>query len=291
MLQAFKFLFTAMTVPCELILYESQFTTAQALAQQIIGRTKALENKYNFHNPDSWLNQTINQRSDQQVTLDEECTAILKQVRQLSVMTNGLFDITVGSLSHAAKSQPNKPLHELKTELQSAMGINSWHLDKHTLLFNDPRSCLDLGGVIKEFAVDEAGKIAQQASGGSLISFGGDMRINGRKPDETPFHIGVRDPENKDQLLLSIAVEDASVATSGNYERKTRFANEDKEHIIATTTESVSDILSSTVIAEDTLTAGIYSTALMLNPATALPDDIQQILVGKGQKIYSNVAG
>ena len=105
--------FSAMTVPCQLLLTgecTADLTTAALAVEQ---NTKRLENKYNFYQQDSWLNSVINNRQLASVVLDKETAQVLTSVRQLSEATLGCFDITVGTLKRTAMRYPDMTHQQL----------------------------------------------------------------------------------------------------------------------------------------------------------------------------------
>lgn len=279
-MQEHRFQFAAMTTPCSISLVDACPRQANIIAQQIMLRTRALERKYNFHNPDSWLNRVINQRRSNRVAVDAEAASVLEKVWMLSTSTVDRFDISIATLNHAAKEHPGVCRETLREELSAAMGTHCWRVNGYWLEFDDARTRLDLGGVIKEFAVDKAAELAAGAGGGSLISFGGDVRVQGRKANGDLYRVGVKNPDAPEQLLMSLALENVAITTSGNYERQ--------EHIISDT--PATSALSATVIAEDALTAGVYSTSLMLDVETTLPDEMKCVVVDKHRQVYSNLA-
>ena len=279
-MQEFRFQFAAMTTPCHVSLVDACPKQAAAIAQQIMLRTRALERKYNFHNPDSWLNRVINQRRSRRVAVDAEAASVLEQVWQLSTSTADRFDISIATLNQATKHNPGVCRDALRDDLTDAMGTHCWRVDGHWLEFDDARTRLDLGGVIKEFAVDKAAELAADAKGGSLISFGGDMRVQGRKANGDLYRVGVKNPDAPEQMLMSLALENVAITTSGNYERQ--------GHIVSNTPKT--SALSATVIADDALTAGVYSTSLMLDVATTLPDEMKCVVVDRYRQVYSNLA-
>ncbi len=287
MLNPYSFQFAAMTTPCELMIYHASAQDAGAIARAIHSQTKALEEKFNFHAPGSWLNKAINERTKDCVEVDEQTYRVLSQVRQLSEQTDGFFDICVGSLRKAATQFPGLERSVLAKNLAPAMGLEAWSLHNGAVYFKDTRTCFDLGGVIKEFAVDEAAKLTAQAPGGSLVSFGGDMKVTGRKADGSYIRVGIRDPENKEHLLMTLAVENVAITTSGNTERQTQVGGKKVGHIVGQGGDN--RLLSATVISDSAMAGGIFSTALVVKPDLVLPDDIQQVLIGADRKIYSDL--
>ncbi|PIE43537.1 MAG: thiamine biosynthesis protein ApbE [Gammaproteobacteria bacterium] len=289
MTQPHRFQFAAMTVPCEISILGGLRTTAETVAKSIHQSTKSLERTYNFYSDDSWLSRELNQRGASRVRLNPEQIRLFQRVRDLSELTAGLFDPTIGTIKLASWDRPDASRTQLVGELEPAMGLDSWQLDGDYLVFRDTRTAFDLGGVIKEYAVDVAASLASQAGVNCLINFGGDMHVKGRKPNGDYVAIGVKDPLSPDRVLCTLAVENAGLTTSGFYERTVTIGGEQGTHIIGNRQTKSASILSATVIAPSTLEAGVFSTALMLDPALTVPEHIQYIVVGEGRKIYSNL--
>jgi thiamine biosynthesis lipoprotein len=292
--QNHRFQFVAMTVPCEISVMGGSRNTAQTLAKTIHRSAKTLEKTYNFYAPDSWLSQQVNHRSTPRVRLTLEQLAIFQRLRDFCVQTNGLFDPTIGSIKYAARRQFNISKNHLLNELKPAMGLTSWSLDGDFLVFNDERTAFDLGGVIKEYAVDVAASLATKVGASCLINYGGDMHVKGRKSNGDYVAIGVKDPLSTDRVLCSLAVENAGLTTSGFYERTLTIGGKEEAHIINNQIQdhikhTPASILSATVIAPSTLEAGIFSTALMLDPTLTVPNHIQYLVVDKSRQIYSNL--
>lgn len=298
-MKPYSFTFSAMTVPCDILLYERSQAAANELAQAIFSSTKRLESRYNFHDAKSWLSKAVNEASGgypvpnrhipktRKIRLDNEGLRVFRKIRHLSEATEGLFDVTVGTLTRAAKLLPHHSKAELEEMLGTAMGLDAWSVKGSELHIYHPETRFDLGGVIKEYAVDEAASLVRSASGGSVISYGGDMRVSGRKPNGDFLKVGIRNPQNTDSILASLAVEDVGIATSGNYERSVLIGGQRSTHIIGARLSHA--VQSATVIGESALESGVYSTVLMINPEHTLPNHLQQILVDHHGKLYGNV--
>lgn len=292
-----KFEFIAMTTPCELALQHIDERAATEAAKLIFHNTGRLERKYNFFSPESWLTEQVNERETGRVPLDAESRKILSEVRRLSEAVAGVFDITVGTvrqhqainggfraaefLRRAAALSRERVMHEYA----GAMGYAAWDIEGDELIFNHTMTRLDLGGAVKEYAVDCAADIAIQTGCTGLISFGGDLRVIGKKISGEPFRVGIKNPLNPAESLMAIPLENAALTTSGVYERKDSTAGGGSAcHIISSAMgnegsaadreRTRADTLSATVIAETALASGILSTSLVLNPTLPLPDGV-----------------
>jgi len=274
--------FTAMTVPCELILFASE---AKVLAQQIELNMRRLEAKYNFHDEASWLNRIINQRSAPTVVIDPETADILHRVRQCSEITRGVFDITIGTVKRFnAQKIESLSREAVYQQMAPFMGLTAWALSENgaktsTLTLPYAATQLDLGGVIKECAVDQAIALACQAGAtGILVNFGGDIRTLGSKADGSDFIVAVLNPKDTQQPMFALPLVNQSLTTSAHYQRSYAFRDQQTSHILASRGVHP-QVLSSTVVADTALEAGIYSTALTIDPTLTLPDNVGFALV------------
>lgn len=264
--------FTAMTVPCVLQIYAKSSESVEHLAMKIEENTHRLEDTFNFYSENSWLSKKLNRRLSNDVDLDEESLAIFKKIKELSHYTQGCFDPTIGSVKKLLNAHPNLSREEAYARLNTVMGNDSWQMNASGLHVFDSRTQFDLGGVIKEIAVDQAVKIAKQHGIDSmLVNFGGDIRALGRKPDESPFNVAVLNPKQPDKPLFVISICDEALTTSAHYERRFQFGGENSSHILAEKGHH-QDILSVTVVAPSAFEAGALSTSLTLNPHIDLPD-------------------
>lgn len=155
---------------------------------------------------------------------------------------------------------------------------------------------LDFGAVAKGYTGDRVSALMKEEYGvtSALLNLGGNVQAIGRKPDGTPWRIGIRDPYGED-MLGTLEVEDAAVITSGGYERF--FAGEDGTiywHIIDPSTGYPADsgLLSVTVTGQEGTVCDALSTALFVmgaDSATAYwkaHAGFDMILVTEQEEIY-----
>jgi thiamine biosynthesis lipoprotein len=114
---------------------------------------------------------------------------------------------------------------------------------------------LDPSGYVKGWAV--AGAAARLSEAGArdfCINAGGDVAVRGRPAPGRLWRIGIRHPEQPQQLAAVLAGEDLAVATSGQYERGA--------HILDPHTGAPPEgLLSVTVVGPDLAVADAYATA------------------------------
>lgn len=260
----YQYQFGAMTVNCQLMLVGTDQAQLHQAAVAVELQTMKLHHKYNFYDQDSWLNKTINQRQLSSVVLDKETADILAKVRTLTKLTQGQFDICVGTLKWPEHNFVSDHIEQRQAQYQTAMGLKAWSLDSAILRFNHQATRIDLGGVVKEYAVDQAMIICQRLGvKAGLINFGGDCISWGYKADKQAFRVALQHPLQKNKMCASIALTNQALTTSGHTQRHLILGEQRYSHLIGT---KVGQILSVSVISNSALTSGIFSTALSINP-------------------------
>ena len=275
--------FMAMTVPCEVTLIASDSAT---LARNIEANTRRLEAKFNFYSDTSMLTETINQRSGKRVVIDTETRDILVKVREYSIATQNIFDITVGTVKTLLQNSA-KTREQVYQDAVPYMGLAAWDIEDNILIMHFPITQLDLGGVIKEVAVDQAMAIVEQASSGALINFGGDVRAAGCKVDGSDFVVGVVNPHQQTHALFALPLRNQALTTSAHYARRQQFSDQESSHILASQ-DTHRQVISVTVVADSALQAGIMSTALTINPRLTVPEEIGFALIDEQLNVHQN---
>ena len=297
--------FHAMTVPCEVQILSLDLThfpkaCAKSIAAEIEQNTHRLEGKYNFYSDNSWLTRQINQRTTSEVELDSESAEVFEHLDRLSQLTFDTFDTTVGSIKHLLKQKPKMSHSHAFQALSSALGKQAWELkeaigqeetvdlQRTRLHVPDSRTRFDFGGVIKEYAVDQAVKIGKRLGATSmLVNFGGDIYALGTKPDGSPFNIAVLDPRDNKTPFFAVPITDLALTTSAHSERQMQFGDKTTSHILSKQ-DVEKKILSVTAIASSTLEAGVLSTSLTLNPNISLPEESAVIYIDDQLHIHQS---
>ena len=156
----FVYKFSAMSTPCEVILYSDEKIKADSVAHAILNETKRLEKKYNYYNKDSLLSQ-INTRATKE--LDNETKSLLNRAKDYYKQTDGIFDITVATIKNLYTQTPTiKELDAQKKTLSEFVGCEHFEIKKNKILFDNEFTTIDLGGFVKEYAVDRAVNIVKK---------------------------------------------------------------------------------------------------------------------------------
>lgn len=228
------------------------------MASEIFKEAKRLESKYSYFLPDSIVSR-INDRASSNVTLDDESYEIIQKTLLFCKDTNFVFDIAkAGALKNAHTAQS-----------QAFASSKHIQLSANELIFSNQFTKIDLGGVIKEYAVDRARDILIDAQiDGALVDFGGDICALGTK-NGNKWKIGVKNPKNPKVDIAVVELENMCIATSGHYERKGHIA----------TQENGSKYIQASCVGKSAMEAGIFSTAFLVGGSVSLPPTLSAVLI------------
>ena len=279
--------------------WSDEAVKGDAAIDAVMADMRRIDELMSHYKPESQLSQ-INARAAQEpVQVDAELFDLIKLSTHYSVITEGAFDITYASVGHLY----DYPHHVKPTEEQikaALPGVN-WRnmlLDPvhHTVRFEHAGMRIDLGGIGKGYAVDR-GIAILQARGfqHALVTAGGDSRIIGDRMGR-PWVIGIRNPDDKDQVVTRIPIVNSAMSTSGDYERYFDEGGIRYHHIIDPRTgHSASKVRSATILGPTaTETDGMSKTAFVLGPEKALeiinrlPQYDAIFVTPEGKVLYSN---
>ena len=257
---------------CSIQLYATCRAEFDEVSQRVEAEIARIESRYSRYLETSFL-AAINRSARQAETIrvDAETARLIDYAYACHAKSGGLFDITSGRLRRVwdfGREQAISDMGRLKAELR--------HVGMHRLAWNDPELGfevpgmeLDLGGIVKEYAADQAAAICR-AGGVShgLVELGGDIAVIGPHPDGSDWIVGVQHPVDRDALLMNIGVGSGGVATSGDYERYIELDGRRYSHLLNPITGwPVHGLVAVTVVAQHCLLAGSLATIAMLKGA------------------------
>lgn len=280
--------FSAFCTPCDLILNHELKSVCDDAASEILKNSKQLEEKYSFFTNSSivWH---INNRKNNKVLLDLQTKELLQEVFSLMRKTNYTFDIAYsGTLKQCYELKSLQDIQNKKNELLQFASHECLELKNDELIFSNNHTKIDLGGVVKEYAVDEASKVLEKYNiKSALINFGGDIKAIGLKNNQK-WRIGIKNPKKPDEDLKVIEIENVALTTSGHYERSHSVENQNFSFIMQKPNLN-SKFIQATTIYNSALAAGIFSTSLLINDNINPLKDMQILTIDSNLKIYTNL--
>jgi len=204
------------------------------------------------------------------VTVSSELITLINRSINFSDKSGGAFDITFASIGYFYDYRNQKqPSEQLIKQKLDAINYKKIIIKDQTVSFMEHGMRIDLGGIAKGHAVDQAIKILQQCGiKQALVSAGGDTRILGDKQGQS-WMIGIQHPRDENAVALSIPLSDSAISTSGDYERffmVNENAGEKRVHHIINpdTGTSARKSWSATVIGPDATTTDALSTTVFI---------------------------
>ncbi len=236
------------------------------------------EAKYSRFLPESWISQINAAAGECWVAVDAEMDKLFVLCDQMSFVTRGVFDPTALPLVQLWNWKASPVRVPDDSEIEAARARVGWRQIQRSpgkIFLPKAGMCLDLGGMGKEYAVDQVTLLARsQGATGVLVDFGADLRVSGPPPDGRPaWHIGLDDPKKPGRPWCGLAIRDAAVATSGDYLRKFEINGRRYGHILDIRTGRPVDngCRAVSVVAPSCTLAGMLSTAaFVLGPEEGL---------------------
>lgn len=205
---------------------------------------------------------------------------------EISKETQGAFDITVAPLANAWGFGFKKGTFPDSTMIDSLLEMTGYQkvkLENGRIIKEDPRLMLNCSAVAKGYAVDVvAHYLDRKGIKNYMVDIGGEVVVKGQNPKSESWRIGINKPIDdslsvNQELQTTLQLSDVGIATSGNYRNYYYKDGKKYAHTIDPRTgyPVQHNILSSTVVAQDCMTADALATAFMvmgLEEAVAFAD-------------------
>lgn len=204
------------------------------IAEQIKKRALDLHRRFSFFEPESDIFRINEQAGMNPVTVHQDTLFVLSHALAYGRETMGAFDITSGALGRLWRDAiyfEQIPSELEITACRSMSSLADLIVDQAegTAFLRRNGQQIDLGGIAKGYAADEALKILEKNHvHNALINFGGTVIAIGRKQ-----RIGIQNPyQTVGDFMADIVIENQAVVTSGSYERGFFLGGRRYHHII-----------------------------------------------------------
>ncbi len=282
------------------LIAEDNETTAEAISGvfQEIQRIEKIMSR-SVEGSDIWhVNQGAGERG---VEVSPDAISVIRAAQEISHLSGGAFDITVGSLVSLwdrCRKEDRIPSRRELAEALRLVGYRDLEIreEKRALFLRRKGMELVLGGIAKGYAVDQAVRLLQGLGFRDfIVNAGGDLRTGGTKLG-VPWVVGIQDPRDKSKILVRMTAKDSAVATSGDYERYFVKAGIRYHHILDPFTGFPAEKCRSvTVLHRELMWADALATAVfVLGPEKGmalveeLPDAEALIIDSKGEPTASS---
>jgi len=276
----------------------------QAAIAAVMDEMRRIDETYSPYIESSALAQVNANAAQKAMPLSPEFSLLVARSLRYSELSGGAFDITFASLGwfydYRGKKKPDA---EQQKTLLPAINYRFLQFDPkaNTLAFAHPNVRIDLGGIAKGYAVDQAVEILRRrGSFHASVSAGGDSRLLGDRRGR-PWLIGIKNPRQHGpedrEVVLTMPLNDVAVSTSGDYERYfiDEKTGERVHHIINPKTgKSAQGVISVTILGPQGIDTDALSTTVFVLGVNAglalldkLPDFDGVIIDAQGKVHYS----
>jgi thiamine biosynthesis lipoprotein len=286
-LQRFSRAEVHMGVEFEVVLYANSAARGEAALSRAMARIAALDKTLSDYDPESELSKLSessvvlsSQRpaSFPTVKLSDDLWTVLAVSHEISVASDGAFDVTLGPLTklwRRARRWKELPDPNVLATARASVGYPFLKLDSQarTGQLLKPNMRLDLGGIAKGYAADEAVKTVVAAGiSRVLVRASGDIAAADPPPGQEGWRIGVAPLNPDDPPKQFVALANRAISTSGDARQHLVVNGRRYSHIIDPRAGAgISGRSSVTVIAPRGIVAdGVATAASVLGPDGAL---------------------
>lgn len=253
-------------------LYANDESRASTAFEAAFDEVDRLEEALSNYRDTSELSRINRLAGSQAVTTDPEVFGLLQTSLDYSKKTDGAFDITVGPLMKAWGFFRASGHYPSQAELDTAKAKIGWQnvgLDatNRTVHFGKQGMELDLGAIGKGYTVDRMVNVLREAGIQSALVDAGSSTLYalGAPPGKRGWTVRVPRPGHRDETVSTVLLRDASLSTSGNYEKFFRLNGHVYCHILNPHTGApVQGMLQTSVIAHDGTTTDALSTSMFV---------------------------
>lgn len=208
------------------------------------------------------------------VELDDIFLGNFKLSQEVSMATNGDFDITVRPLVELWGFGKKEATDVTEYEVDSILdfiGFQKVKLENSKVVKTDPRLQIDFDAIAQGYSVDVmAAYLKSLGIARFLVDIGGEVYASGMKPDNLYWQVGIERPKDNEaygeSIMAIVSLKDKGMATSGNYRKFYVKDGVKYSHTIDPHTgyPAQRKILSATIIAADAAHADAFATACMV---------------------------
>ena len=245
-LRRFEFTQIEMAVTVKIVLYSPDADTATVAAKDAFARVHALNGILSDYDPESELRRLCDTSGEgKAVHVSPELWKVLEHAQRVSQQSEGAFDVTVGPvvrLWRRARRQKELPTPQALRQARDLVGYKNIKLDagRRTVELLKKGMRIDLGGIAKGYAMDEALAVLQRhGMTRALVEAGGDMRL-GEPPPGVPgspgrsgWRVGIPPLDSPQAAPLSyLELSRVAVSTSGDSIQYVEIAGKRYSHVV-----------------------------------------------------------
>jgi len=269
--QLTRFTFTEyhMGVDARLIVYAPDQTTAENACAAAFEKMADLDTIMSDYRKESELMKLCDVAWEHPVKVSPDLFKVLKMSAEVSRLSDGYFDITVGPIVRLWRAARKTHLMPTPAELAAARKLVGWQMVKldeaaQTVKLARRGMKLDLGAIGKGYGDDEAQKVLKKFGiTRALVEMGGDIVVSDPPPGKSGWTFEVPNYGGLGNTEMIFANE--AVSSSGDTEEYAMIGGKRFSHVVDPHTGmALTNRVQATLIAPTGLIADPVSTAMTL---------------------------
>lgn len=255
----------------EITVSHTDSSEAQMHIGRVITEIKRIENLISEWRPETQISEVNRNAGIKPVKVDREVFELTRRAIRYSELSEGAFDISIAAMDRIWRFDGTlTEMPEESTVRKSIERVGYRNIipdsSASTLYLARPGMKIGFGSIGKGYAADKGRELMQSAGiQGGIVNASGDLSAWGTRPDGKAWKVGIYNPFRPRKILKILKIKQASVATSGSYEKYADINGRRYSHIIDPKTGYPSTGLTSvTVTGPSAEFANALSTSVMV---------------------------
>ncbi|HEY3280802.1 MAG TPA: FAD:protein FMN transferase [Armatimonadota bacterium] len=236
-LRSFEYTEVHMGGQARLVVYAPSQAVAEDACRAAYKRIADLEDVMSDYRPTSELMRLCAQSGGPPIHVMDDLFRVLQRAQRLAKLSNGAFDVTVGpyvALWREARKTGVLPSPEALASAAKFVGWRkvSLYPATHTVRLSVPGMRLDLGGIAKGYAGDEALKVLRRHGvTRAMYEAGGDIVVGDPPPGRKGWSIEVLSLRRGSKPRFTL-LRNAAISTSGDTEQFVEVSGKHYSHVV-----------------------------------------------------------
>ncbi len=261
-----------------IVLYAADSIAATEAVESAFARITELNNYLSDYLTESELSRLSN-TYDQPVQVNDDLWQVLYTAQEIAHASKGAFDVTAGPLTLLWRRAMRRTILPDSTDLSEAMTAVGYEFlqldaDRQTARLQKRNMRLDLGGIAKGYAADQALEVlAREGFSSATVDAGGDISLGEAPPGSDGWSIKVFSGESE---TGEVVLKNCGIAVSGDSYRNLDYHGVRYSHILDPETGyGVTHERKVAVIAPSAMIADAWASAYSVMDWRAIPLSIQ----------------
>jgi thiamine biosynthesis lipoprotein len=230
-----------------------------------------IDRRMSTYDPGSELSRFNRDTGSAPFPVSAALATVMQASAQVSAMSGGAFDVTVGPLVDAwgfgvPGDVAHAPTDSALNAIKARVGWQKVMVSGTTLSKRHPHVEVDVSAIAPGYSADVVSALlTARGEPDHFVEVGGEVRAQGVNSDGGPFRVGIEEPDpDSRRIRLVVGLSNKALATSGNYRDNRILDGVRYTHILDPTTgvPVKHALLSVSVLHDECMYADAWATAL-----------------------------